>query len=135
MIKDYDSSWDMVEYEDGGITPEDEDAYDKIFAEWEKRSWEPWLRKNLKFPFPVERIEDKYDAYFIDTANPEPFRLGHIMEVIDIEMVDDDYGIILDVKEGKRVGSVPLCDVEVTSKENDNYWPVHEYAVWFANSR
>jgi len=132
MIKNYESSWDLEENEDGNL-PSDEDAFDKIYTEWEKRSWGPWLRNSLNFPFPVKRIEDEDDAYFTDIAKSEPFRLGHLMEVIDIEMEDDHYGVILNVREGKRVGHVPLCDVEVTSKENRNYWPVREYAVWFAN--
>ena len=132
MIKEYDSSWDLHESEEGNL-PTDEDAFDKIYAEWEKRSWESWLREKLKFPFSVKRMEDEDDAYFTDIAKSEPFRLGHVMEVIDIEMVDDHYGVILKVKEGTRTGHVPLCDVEVTSKENENYWPVREYVVWFAN--
>ena len=81
----------------------------------------------------VERMEDDDDAYFTDVAKSEPFRLGHVMNAIEIEMEDDHCGIILKVKEGGRVGHVPLCDVEVTSKENENYWPVREYVVWFAN--
>ena len=132
MTKDYDSSWDLEENEDGNL-PDDEDAFDKIYAEWENRSWEPWLRNNLKFPFLVERMEDEDDAYFTDIAKSEPFRLGHVMEAIDIEMEDDHYGFILKVKDGERVGHIPLCDAEVTSKENENFWPVREYVVWFAN--
>lgn len=132
MTKAYDSSWDLEENDDGNLSG-DEDAFDKIYAEWKKRSWELWLRNNIKFPFPVERMEDEDDAYFTDIAKSEPFRLGHVMKAIDIEMEDDHYGVILKVKEGKRVGHVPLCDVEVTSKENKNFWPVREYVVWFAN--
>ena len=130
--KDYDSSWNLEESDEGNL-PHDEDAFDRKYAEWEKRSWGSWLRENLEFPFPVERMEDDDDAYFTDVAKSEPFRLGHVMNAIEIEMEDDHYGIILKVKEGGRVGHVPLCDVEVTSKENENYWPVREYVVWFAN--
>lgn len=132
MGKDYDSSWDLVESEEGNL-PHYEEAFDRKFAEWEKRSWESWLRDNLKFPFLVERMEDDDDAYFTDIAKSAPFRLGHVMKAIDIEMEDDHYGIILKVREGRKVGHVPLCDVEVTSKENENYWPVREYVVLFAN--
>ncbi len=133
MTKDYDSSWDLEENEDGNL-PVNEGAFDRIYAEWKKRPWEQWLRNNLKFPFPVKRMEDEDDAYFTDIARSEPFRLGHVMDAVDIEeMEDEDYGIELKVKEGKKVGYVPLCDVEVTSRENINFWPVREYAVWFAN--
>jgi hypothetical protein len=55
------------------------------------------------------------------------------MDVIDIEMEDEHYGVILKVKEGKKEGHVPLCDVEVVSRENESFWPVREYVVWFAN--
>jgi hypothetical protein len=132
MTKEYDSTWDLTESEDGNL-PFDEDAFDRIYDEREKRSWEPWLREHLRFPFPVKRMEDADDAYFTDIATSDPFRLGHLMDVLDIETEDDHYGVILIVKEGERTGHVPLCDVEVTSRENKNFWPVREYVVWFAN--
>jgi hypothetical protein len=43
------------------------------------------------------------------------------------------YGVIVQVREGKRKGCVPLCDLEVTSRKDRNFWPVREYAAWFAN--
>ncbi len=78
-------------------------------------------------------MEDEDDAYFTDIADREPFRLGHVMKVIGIEMEDDLSGVILKVREGRKVGYVPLCDVEVLDKDDPNYWPIREYVVWFAN--
>jgi len=124
MIDNYDSSWDV----NGN-----EEQFNKKFSEWENRLWEEWLDDNLTYPFQVERVEDDDDAYFSDSAKEEPFRLGHIMKAVAIDMEDEKYGIILKVREGRRVGAVPLCEVEVTLKENENYWLVREYAVWFAN--
>ena len=43
------------------------------------------------------------------------------------------YGVIVQVREGRRKGYVPLCDFEVTSREDRNFWPVREYVIWFAN--
>jgi len=43
------------------------------------------------------------------------------------------YGVIVQVREGRRKGCVPLCDLEVTSRKDRNFWPVREYAAWFAN--
>ena len=40
MKKGYDSSWDFDETEDGNL-PYDKDAFDKMYSEWEKRSWVP----------------------------------------------------------------------------------------------
>jgi len=128
MNKDYDSSWDNQ------CTSSDEDAFQKIYAKWSKRSWESWLRKNLVFPFTVERMEDADEPNPFDMAEPEPFQVGHIMEAIEFEKIDDFHGILLIVKNENTIGRIPLCDVEVTSKKNVNYWPVREYVVWFANS-
>ena len=122
MAENYDTSWDQ-----GG----NEESFDNKFSEWEERSWEDWLQTNLKYPFQVKRLED--EDYFSDSVSKEPFSIGHEMRVVGIDMEDEHYGIILKVKEGRRVGFVPLCDVEVTFKENENYWPVREYAMWFAN--
>lgn len=46
---------------------------------------------------------------------------------------DPKYGMLLQVKEGRRKGHVPLADVEVTPRDDANFWPVREYVVWFAN--
>jgi len=124
MADEYDASWDDAD---------DHDAFEKKYLEWQQRSWENWLSKNLAFPFELERVEDDDDAYFTDIAKTEPFRLGHKMKVVGIEGEDDLHGIIVKAKEGKKTGFVPLCDLEVTSKDDVNYWPVREYAVWFAN--
>ena len=131
-MEKYDSSWDLPETENGNL-PNNEEAFDRKYHEWEKRSWEDWLKDNLNFPFLVKRMEDEDDAYFTDIAERQPFRLGHEMKAIDISMEDDLYGIILKVREGRKVGYVPLCDVEVIDKSNPNFWPVREYVVWFAN--
>ena len=108
-----------------------EESYEEKFKEWQERDWLTWLNEKLIFPFMVTRTEDEEDAFFTDVAKTEPFRLGHTMKVLNLEVEDDLYGIILKVREGKKVGYVPLCDVEVASKEDKNYWPVREYASWF----
>ncbi len=131
-MKEYDKSWNLTKSEKGYL-PESEEAYDRIYKEWQQRSWESWLNEKLIFPFFVKRMEDDDDAYFTDVADHEPFRLGHEMKVIGIDLEDNLYGIILKVREGRRVGYVPLCDVEVLEKEESNYWHVREYVVWFAN--
>ena len=127
-----DTSWDLSESEKGNL-PENEEAFDRKYKEWQQRSWESWLNEKLIFPFLVRRMEDDDDAYFTEVADYQPFRLGHDMKVIGIDQEDDLYGIILKVREGRRVGYVPLCDVEVLDQEDPNFWPVREYVVWFAN--
>ena len=55
------------------------------------------------------------------------------MKVLSIFEEDDLYGIIIKVREGRKTGYIPLCDVEVVSRDDSNFWPVREYVVWFAN--
>lgn len=128
----YDTSWNLFESEKGNL-PENEKAFDRKYQEWQQRSWETWLKENLNFPFIVKRMEDDDDAYFTDIADHQPFRLGHEMKVVDIVQEDDLYGVIVKVREGRRVGFIPLCDVEVIDQKDANFWPVREYVVWFAN--
>lgn len=123
MSTDYDSSWDEGNHE----------LWDRKYDEWEERDWENWLHAQLSFPFEVKREEDEDDAFFSDIASRQPFRLGHRMKVLGIEDDDDHYGILVRVREGKTTGCVPLCDLEVTSRSDPNFWPVREYVVWFAN--
>jgi hypothetical protein len=128
-----DASRDLAETENGNL-PLNEAAYDRKFKNWKRRNWIAWLSKNLSFPVPAKRTEDDDDAYFTDIADREPFRLGHIMEVIGISSeVEPRNGIMVRVKEGRRKGWVALADLEVISKEDPNYWPVWEYTVWYAN--
>lgn len=131
-MENYDTSWNLVESENGNL-PESEEVFERKYQEWQQRCWETWLNEKFDFPFLVERMEDDDDAYFTDIADHQPFRLGHKMKVIGVELEDDLYGIILKVREGRKVGYVPLCDVEVIDEEDPNFWPAREYAVWFAN--
>ncbi len=123
MSTDYDSSWDE----------DNDELWEQKYEEWEKRDWESWLSGRLSFPFEVKREEDDDEAYFTNVASRQPFRLGHTMEVLGIEGEHVHYGILVKVREGRRTGRVPLCDVEVTSRSDPNFWPVREYVVWFAN--
>jgi hypothetical protein len=108
----YDSSWDE----------DNEELYDEKYAQWEDRDWESWLGQTLSIPFEVKRVEDVEG--FGGSKSKKPFGIGHVMTVLSIYEDDDLHGIIVEVREGRKKGHIPLCDVEVTSKEDPNYWPV-----------
>ena len=79
-------------------------------------------------------MEDEDDAYFSDVADGEPFRLGNTMEVVGVSSEEEPRdGTMARVREVKRRSWVPLADLEVTSKQDPNYWAVREYVVRFAN--
>ena len=119
----YDSSWDR----EGN-----EAAWNEKYAGWKKRDWEEWLSERLSFPFIADRIEDLESGAF-GIREEAFFGVGHSMKVLSIKDEDETHGIIVKVREGRRIGYVPLCELEVTPRKNANYWPVREYMVWFAN--
>jgi hypothetical protein len=123
MKTKYDSSWDV----------NNNKLFDEKFEEWEERDWEEWFEDNLEFPFMVTRKEDMSDNPFSEDEKNKPFQLGNTMKVVEIEDNDENYGIIMKVREGRNTGHVPLSDLEVTPKDDANFWPVREYVVWFAN--
>jgi len=126
MSEDNSHAWDS---DDG-----DTEAFDLKMEEWAERDWASWLEDNLSFPFTAKREDDDDDAFFLAASKRETFRLGHKMEVVALEPDEDvDKGFLVKVREGKSEGHVPLADLEVTPKSGRNYWPVKEYAVWFAN--
>jgi hypothetical protein len=125
MSKADDHGWDLHESAEGYL-PECDDAFEQKFDEWAARDWPDWLAKNLTFPFTVTREEDEDDAYFASDAAKAPFRLGHKMEVLELAEEDPDRGMLVKAREKGQIGYVPLCDLEVTTKENANYWPVRE---------
>lgn len=125
--------WDLRKSAQG-MLPESDEVYEQKYLEWQRRDWPAWLQAHLVFPFSVVRKEDDDDAYFTSVAQHQPFRLGHTMVAVGIDVEEDPtYGIELQVKEGRRKGYVPLADVEVTPRDDVNFWSVREYVVWFAN--
>jgi len=62
-----------------------------------------------------------------------PLKFGNRLTVIDIEDFDDLYGIIVGVTYKKRRYSFPLCDLEVVDRNSENFIPVDDYSIWFAN--
>ena len=118
----YDSSWDE----------DNDELWDEMYEKWEAREWQEWLLEEIEFPIHVERFEDMNDDFF-GSHEETPFSVGRKFNVTNIVGEDEEMGIIVEVVAGKSKGHVPLSEVEVTDKNNKNYWPIREYAVWMAN--
>ena len=125
-MNDDDHSWDPAVKGSSG------EAYNRKHKEWAQREWKKWLAEHLTFPFTVVRQED-HKTGFSPQDPAVPFRFGHTMKILNLEIEDDLYGVIVKARESRRVGHVPLCDVEVKPKTDKNFWPVREYMMWFAN--
>jgi len=87
-------------------------------------AWEEHLSNSLAFPF---------EAKVAEYQERGPLQAGDRVKVTGIGLVDDLYGIIVDLRRGRRKYAFPLCDLEVTDKRSPNYQIVRDYAVWFAN--
>ncbi len=125
MNDNHEHSWDLHKSERGNL-PESEEAFEKKFEEWQSRDSMGWLSKNLSFPFMAVRKEDDDDAYFQEGAARAAFRLGHTFEIVRLKQTIDWIGVVCEAREKGKRGSVPLCDVEVTPKSDQNFWPVSQ---------
>ena len=86
--------------------------------------WSKHLKKVLVFPF---------DAEIVDGDDRGPLKIGDKIRVHRINIVDDLYGVIVDVRIGRLKYAYPLCDLEALDKKSPNYQNVRDYVVWYAN--
>jgi hypothetical protein len=87
-------------------------------------AWEDYLEENLTFPFAAEIDEWQERG---------PLQAGDRVKVMGIGLVDDLYGIIVDVRRERGKYAFPLCDLEVVGEDSPNHQIVEDYRVWFAN--
>jgi len=99
------------------LAGEDDDV-DGLYA------WEEYLSEHLTFPF--EAVVDEFQER-------GPLQAGDRLKVTGIGLVDDLYGVVVDVRLGRRKYAISLCDLEVVDRDSPNYQIVHDYSVWFAN--
>lgn len=97
----------------------DEDDEIKIMETWTK-----YLKDKLMFPFECEIVEPQESG---------SLKFGYMLTVIGIEEFDDLYGLIVCAMYKKRKYSFPLCDLGVMDKNSENFIPVDDYSMWFAN--
>lgn len=86
-------------------------------------AWESYLSDMLQMPF---------DAMVDESHEMGPIQMGDRIRVRRIEMADEMYGIIMNVRKGRRVYHVPLADMAV-SKSSSNAQIIQLYRVWYAN--
>lgn len=87
-------------------------------------AWGEHLEKVLVFPFDTIIVEGDYRG---------PLKYGDKLRVHSINIIDDHYGVIVNVRLGRLRYDHPLCDLEVLDKKSPNYQNVMDYVVWFAN--
>jgi len=96
-----------------------------IKDDWDAmKTWGNYLEKVLNFPFEAEVSE---------AQDYGPLDFGDKVKILEIADVDDLYGVIVKLRQGKKIYHFPLCDLDCLDKESKNYQLVYDYAVWFAN--
>ena len=115
---------------------DDDEELDAIFESWEEREWMAWLKKHLRFPFNVRRVED--GSNFHGEEEGRPFAVGSRMTVQGISEATEDGdldfgGVLVEVECNGEKGIIPLQDLEVTPPDDPNYGHVKEWVVHYAN--
>ena len=100
----------------------------------EKRDWETYLAQHLSFPFEAQADEIS-DEEFFGIGDPGPIRYRDKLKVVNTGFDDDKYGIIAEIRKGRKKYYYPLCDLDVLDKKSPNYKIVDDYRTWFANCR
>ncbi len=88
------------------------------------KAWEKYFKKTLIFPF---------DAEVSGFQDRGPLQSGDMVSVKKISIIDDLYGIVVELRRGREKYDHPLSDLEVINRESPNYQPIKDYCVWFAN--
>lgn len=87
-------------------------------------AWEKYIKKMLTFPFNAEVAEPQDQG---------SLRVEDRVTVLSIDEIDEDYGILVNIKAPRGDYVFPLCDLDALDQNSPNYEPLHDYAVWFAN--
>ena len=132
----YNEKWDLLKRacsNCGMVYVEDADG-EVVVLEGEKREWGEYLRSHLIFPFEAI-VDEASDEEVFGVGKPSPIRYKDKLTVINAEFEDDKYGVVADVKKGKKKYTFSLCDLEVADKKSPNYKLIDDYRTWFANCR
>jgi hypothetical protein len=82
-----------------------------------------YLTEKLIFPFSAEYCSDVSGAIPDDAT----------VDVLKMHSVDEDYGIMVNIKYENEMHTVPLYDLVVEDEEADNYDALEIYSIWFDN--
>ncbi|MEM9777449.1 MAG: calcium-binding protein [Chloroflexota bacterium] len=85
-------------------------------------AWKNHILSTVKFPLKVKVAEWQRPS--------SPYQVGDRVKIVDIDFIDDTYGLIASLKDG---GALPLADLKVVPKRSRYHDTIQLYAVWFAN--
>jgi len=83
--------------------------------------WLDYLEKELTFPF---------EASIQDSENFE-LKWKDIVNVKQIEDFEDMYGVLVEIRKGRKKFIFPLCDLEVVEKQSRNRFIIDAFLEWW----
>ena len=87
--------------------------------------WIKQMQQNLILP-----AEAKYYPY---GKHPESLSDGDLVRIIEILEEDEHYGILCEVRKGKRKFVVPMVELGINDRKHPNYKLVEKYNTYFSN--
>ena len=84
-------------------------------------AWLNYLEEELSFPFKAS----------IQASESFVLKWKDIVNVKHIENFEDMYGILLEVRKGRKKFIFPLCDLEVVEKQSRNRFIIDAFLEWW----
>lgn len=84
-------------------------------------SWLDFLENELKFPF---------EATIQESENFE-LQWKDVVKVKKIEDFVDMYGLLFEIRKGRRKYIFPLCDLEIIKKQSKNRFIIEAFLEWW----
>jgi hypothetical protein len=88
-------------------------------------AWKRYLDSKLKFPI---------KATVVELLERGPLEIGDKLIIHGLhEFIDERAGILATVVYNKTDYDFPLADLEASDKRSENYQPIKDYVIWYAN--
>ncbi len=83
--------------------------------------WFEFLSSKITFPF---------DAVVLHTES-SGLSFGDIVSVKKIDNLIDMYGLLVEIRKGRKKYIFPICDLEVLDKKSENYLLFDAFLEWW----
>jgi len=94
------------------------------------RIYRDFLAENLSLPFEAEAKMQPKRSF----SSPRKVTVVGLGSPDEDERLDEHYGLICEIKLGKKKGDVPLSDLEIRQRGSERQL-VEDYRCWFSNWR
>ena len=100
---------------------------------WQGRVVDDWAAFKAWSEYLETRLAFSFEAQVTEWQERGPLQAGDQVKVLGIRDVEDLYGVLVDIRVGRRKYVFPLCDLKAMDASSLNYQLTDDYAVWFAN--